>query len=124
MSQQHAQFEEEFRDGPQPHVSYQENYVEPQPVTYSMPVPPPQMYVNMSGQKLLVPVQQIQQPGNNTGARLALAIVSMIFVFIMFLVAVAMSSIDYGPVPVVAFVFALIFAAVVVILNLIFNRKR
>lgn len=124
MSQQHAQFEEEFRDGPQPHVSYQDNYSEPQPVAYSVPVPPPQMYVNMSGQKLLVPVQQIQRSGNNVGARLALAIVSIVFVFIMFVIAVATSGMDYSPVAATAFIFALIFAVVVVILNIVFNHKH
>ena len=126
MSQQHAQFEEEFRDGPrpQPHVSYQDNYSEPQPVMYSTPVPPPQMYVNMAGQKLLVPVQPIQQSSNNTGARLALAIVSIFFVFIMFMIAVAMSGMMYSPVAPTAIAFALLFAIVVVIINVVFNRRR
>lgn len=120
MPQQHAQFEEEFRDGPQPHVSYQETYREPPPVTYSVPAPTPQLYVSIPGQNFQV---QTQNTGNNVGARLALAIVSMFFVFIMFIVAVATSG-SYGPVAATAFVFALIFAVVVVILNVIFNRRR
>src|SRR5579859_5523817 len=34
MSQQHAQFEEEFRDGPQPHSSYQDGYAEQPSAAY------------------------------------------------------------------------------------------
>lgn len=125
MSQQHAQFEEQFRDGPQPAPSYQEGYSSPQPVSYTVNVPPPgQAYV--PGQKLLAYDLQIgRAPG--VGARLALAIVSLVFTFLMFmvtLITVAASRFDLFPTAPLAVSFALIFAVMVIIINLIFNRRH
>ena len=126
MSQQHAQFEEQFRDGPQPAPSYQDGYASPQPVSYTVNVPPPvQAYVSVPGQKLLAPdLYSGRAPG--PGARLALAIVSLIFTFIMFIVALAISAASnfYTPLSPVAIFFALIFAVMVIIINLIFNRRH
>ena len=125
MSQQHAQFEGEFRDGPQPAPSYQEGYSGPQPVSYTVNVPPVQTYVNMPGQKLLAfDPQSGRAPG--PGARLALAIVSLVFTFIMFIVALVIigTSNFYTPLSPLAILFALIFAAIVLIINLIFNRRH
>lgn len=126
MSQQHAQFEEQFRDGPQPAPSYQDGYTSPQPVSYTVNVPPPmQAYVNVPGQKLLTyDLQSGRTPG--VGARLALAIVSLVFTFIMFIVALGVSAASRFDFPIspVAIFFALIFAVIVIIINLIFNRRH
>lgn len=123
MSQQHAQFEEQFRDGPQPAPVYQDGYTGPQPVSYTVNVPPVQTYV--PGQKLLAyDLQSGRAPG--PGARLALAIISLIFTFIMFVTALgisAASSFDF-PLSPVAIFFALLFAVMVIIINLIFNRRH
>lgn len=121
MSQQ--QFEEEFRDGP---PSYQGGYTgpQPQPISYTVNVPPPQSYASMSGQKLLI---QDLNPGRGPGSgqRLALAIVSLIFVFIIFIIAVAVAGSAHAyPVAGVAIIFALVFAIFAVIINLIFNRRH
>lgn len=125
MSQQHAQFEEQFRDGPEPVPSYQEGYTSPQPVSYTVNVPPPaQAYVNVPGQKLLT--QDLYGRAPSTGARLALAIVSLVFTFIMFMVALGViaASNFYSPLSPLAILFALIFAVMVIIINLIFNRRH
>lgn len=131
MSQQHLQFEEEFRDGPPPTASYQAGYTAPQPASgYTPPqpvaynVPPSQSYVNVPGQKLLVhDLNASRTPG--VGARLALSILSLIFTFVMFIVALGIvAGSRFNPFPVIplAVFFALIFAGVVIILNVIFNR--
>jgi hypothetical protein len=131
MSQQ-AQFEE-FRDGPQPAVSYQGGYTGPQPTASyqgddSVPqpaaymVPPVQTY--SSGQKLYVAdMQGWRAP--SVGARLALAIVSLVFLFVMYLttmiIAVARIS---SPIAAVAILFAVGFSVVVLFINLMFNRRH
>lgn len=125
MSQQHSQFEEQFRDGPQPAPSYQEGYTGPQPVSYTVNVPPPgQTYV--PGQKLLA--YELRSGGTpGIGARLALAIVSLVFTFLMFmvtLIVVAVTRFDPFPTAPLAISFSLIFAAMIIILNLIFNRRH
>ncbi len=137
MSQQHAQFEEEFRDGPQPAYhsgysgpqptpDYQPGYSMPQPASYTASVPPNQSYVNVPGQKLLAyDLSSGRAPG--VGARLALSILSLIFTFIMFIVALAIvGSSRFDPFPMIplTIVFALIFAGVVLIINLIFSRRH
>jgi hypothetical protein len=126
MSQQHAQFEEQFRDGPQPAPSYQEGYTGPQPTSYTVNVPPVQTYVNVPGQKLLAyELQSGRTPG--VGARLALAIVSLVFTFLMFmvtLIVVAATRFDLFPIAPLAVSFSLIFAIMVIIINLIFNRRH
>ena len=128
MSQQHTHFEEEFRDGPQPTPSYEGGYSGPQSISYTASVPPPlQSYVNVPGQKLLAYDVHGGKPPS-AGQRLALAIVSLVFVFVMFMVALAITigSRAYagstGPVVPITIVFALIFAAVALIFNVIFNR--
>ena len=127
MSQQ-AQFEEEFRDGP-PLSSYQGGYTGPQPVAYTPPVlPPSQSYAHMPGQKLQVhDMRNGQAP--SVGARLALAIVSMIFVFVMYMITLVFEgSVHYWDnsfmLSSLAVFFALLFTGVVVLLNILFNRKR
>ena len=116
MSQQHTQFEEEFRDGPQP-------------VSYTTSVPPPlQSYVNVPGQKLLAHDLHTEK-GPSAGQRLALAIVSLVFVFVTFMVTlgIAVGAQAYakgGPLVPITVVFSLIFAAVVLILNVIFNYRH
>jgi len=131
MAQQHAQFEEEFRDGPQPHDSYQDNYVEQPSATYTTPVPPQRAYVppqqahgNIQGRLPLVPVQQTRPAGTGIGARVTLAIFSMIFMFGMFMVALAASA-AFDSVrnvsAVLAVIFAFVFALVVLLINLIVN---
>lgn len=139
MSQQQSQFEEEFRDGPppaaayqagytgpQPAPSYQPAYTGPQPVAYTANIPPSQAYINLPGQKLLVhDLNAGRAPG--TGQRLALAILSLIFTFIMFLVALAIAASSYyNPFPIIplAVFFALIFAVLVIVINVIFNRRH
>ncbi len=139
MSQQHTQFEEEFRDGPppatsyqagytnpQPAASYQPSYTNPQPVAYPTNVPPSQSYVNLPGQKLLMhDLNTGHAPG--FGARLALSIISLVFTFLMFIIAlIVVASTRDHPLPAVplAIFFALIFAVVVIIINVIFNRKH
>lgn len=135
MSQQHAQFEEEFRDGPQTASPYHSGYSGPQPAVdyqpapqsgYTASVPPAQSYVNVPGQKLLAyDLSTGHTPG--VGARLALSILSLIFTFIMFtvaLVVVGVSRSDPFPMIPLAIFFALIFAGVVLIINLIFNRRH
>ena len=134
MSQQHAQFEEEFRDGPQPHNSHHENYVEQPSATYPAPTPPlraygpqPQAPMNAQMPMLLTPVQNVKPASTGIGARVFLAIVSMIFVFSMFMVALAMSSVN-SPVnniaSVLAIIFAFVFAVMVLLINLIINIRR
>src|ERR1700732_2397130 len=123
MAQQYAQFEEEFRDGSQPHASYQENYVDLPSVSPITPVPQPRpSFVNMPAQKLLSPAQYSGQAAPGTGARVFLAIVSMLFVAGMFMVALVMSSL-HDPVnnvaSVLAILFAFVFAVLAVIINLI-----
>jgi hypothetical protein len=126
MSQQHTQFEEKFRDGPQPTPSYEGGYSGPQPVSYTAPVPPPlQSYGHVPGQKLLIQdVHSGKAP--SPGQRLALAIVSLGFVFLLFIVTIGIAAAApqayFFPVIPIAFVFSLVFAVVALILNLIFNR--
>jgi hypothetical protein len=133
MSQQHLQFEEEFRDGPPSAASYQAGYAgpqissaNPQPVAYPANVPLSQSYVNIPGQKLLVhDLNANHAPG--VGARLALSILSLIFTFFMFLVTlgiIAGTRFNPSPVAPVAIFFALIFAVMVIIINVIFNRRH
>lgn len=126
MSQQHAQFEEEFHDGPRPRPSYQESYVKKPSVSYPPAIPAPTpTYTYMPGQKLQVPAQNSGQA--SIAGRIVLAIFSMIFIFGMFMAALAM-SIHRSPVSDVAsalsIVFAFAFAIIVVILNLIVNRRH
>lgn len=124
MSQQHAQFEE-FRDGPQPTSTYQDGYSGPQPVSYTVNVPPAPSYMAMPAQKLVMP--DMQGRGPSAGQRLALAIVSLVFVFITFIVTlgiVAANRDGSWPVASLAVFFALVFAVVALVLNLIFNRKH
>lgn len=130
MSQQHAQFEEEFRDGPQPHISYHENYIDQPSAPYTTPVPPAQRYpsqtpnhVPLQTPVLLTPVQPMnKQAGTGIGARVFLAIVSMLFVFGMFVVALAMSTVRVaGSVFALAVIFAFVFALIVFLINLVVN---
>ena len=130
MSQQHSQFEEEFRDGPQPGTSYQDQggYTGPQPGSYTVNVPPLYSQVSMPGQKLLM--QDLSSgKGPSAGQRLALAIFSLLFTFIMFIVTLGIVAAfshegGFSPITPLAVFFALIFAAVALILNLIFNRRH
>jgi|SRR5579883_395156 len=125
MSQQHTPFEEEFRDGP-PSDSYQAGYTGPQPISYTVNVPPLQTYTGMAGQKLVVPVGASgREP--SAGQRLALAIVSLAFVFLIFmatLFVVAAAWNNLFPIAPLAIAFALIFAVITLILNVLFNRKH
>jgi len=129
MSQQHAQFEEEFRDGARVYAPHQGSYEETPSVSYTVPVPPPvqQPYMSMPGQKLQAPVQNTRQAGSGIGARVFLAIVSMILVMAMFLVALVISRL-YDPVNnitgVLSVLFAFVFAVIVIIINLIVNIRR
>lgn len=120
MSQQHAQFEEEFRDGP---PSYQGGYTGPQPVSYTANVPPVQSYASMPGQKLLV---QDLNAGRapSAGQRLALAIVSLVFVFIIFMITIAVAAANSYPVAALAVLFALVFTVFALVINLIFSRRH
>ncbi|HET8843224.1 MAG TPA: hypothetical protein VFN35_17310 [Ktedonobacteraceae bacterium] len=114
---QNAQFEEEFRDGPQA-TSYQTGYTQ---------APPAGTYMaNVPGQKLVIGTQPSSQSAT-AGARLALAIVSLIFVFVMFMAAIFISALAYYRYDsfsgIIVFL-SLVFAAVAVLVNLIFNIKR
>jgi len=123
MSQQHAQFEEEFHDGPPPSNAYQNNYVEPPSVSYTTPIPQQPSYVNMPAQKLQVHPQSIRQAGTGIGARVVLAIFSMIFIFVMFVVALAIGGggEQESALFALSVIFAFAFALVVLIINLIVN---
>jgi hypothetical protein len=133
MSQQHAHFEEEFRDGPQPHNAYQDTYVEQPSATYPAPTPPlrayapqpqpqPQQHMNAQIPMLLTPVQNVKPAGTGIGARVFLAIVSMIFVFGMFMVALAMGAgTQDRSLFALAVIFAFVFALVAFLINLIVN---
>jgi hypothetical protein len=127
MSQQHAQFEEEFRDGPQPHIAYQETSIEPPSVSYTTPaLPPMQLHVNIPAQKLQAPVSNsMRQAGSGTGSRVVLAIFSMLFILILFIIAIV-SNTSYYPPPNawLALVLALIFAGVALWINVIVNRRH
>lgn len=150
MSQQHAEFEGEFRDGPRPHEAYHENQMET-PISSYMTSVPPQMsygqplhiYVNVPGQAPQTPtpqhqplqqprLQPVQQPRQDTtglGVRVVLGIFSMLFVMIMFLVALSMVQDSWynsaaGPMGLMAILFALAFASLVLIINVVVNRKR
>ncbi|MGH2509113.1 MAG: hypothetical protein ACRDHZ_17175 [Ktedonobacteraceae bacterium] len=139
MSQQHLEFEEEFRDGPPPAAPYQAGYAGPPPapsyptgytnsppLTYTVDVPPGQAYINSPGQKLLVhDIHANSVPG--VGARLALSILSLIFTFVTFIVAlgvIAASRFDLFPMAPIAIFFALIFAVVVIVINIIFSHRH
>ncbi len=125
MSQQHAQFEEEFRDGPQS-GSYQAGYTGPQPVSYTVNVPPLQTYTSLPGQKLVIPDVNAGR-GPSAGQRLALAIVSLVFVFMTFMITLgAVAAVRENPFPVapLSVSFALIFAVVTLILNVLFSRRH
>lgn len=105
---QHYTFEEEFHDGPQPTSSYEEGYIGPQPERYTAYVP---------GQKLQT---SDLQRGNKsgTGARLALALISLGMIFTVFLVVISITS-SFR-----AIGFALVFTGAAIIINIVFNRKR
>lgn len=113
---QDMQFEEEFRDGPRPTSSYQAGYTNPH--SYS---------VNVSGQPLLRNAQPSGQD-NSIGARLALAIISLVLVFGMFLAAIFIAFFSYYRLStffsMIAIFIALVFSGVVLLINLIFNRKH
>lgn len=120
MSQQHIQFEEEFRDDP-PNTIYQNGYTGPQSVSS------PYTQASAVGQKLLPPSDNGSVP--SPALRLALAIVSLVFVFLTFMVALLVigfrSTANYfSPVAGVALLFALLFAGFALVINLIFNNKR
>jgi hypothetical protein len=123
MSQQHAQFEEEFHDGPSLSNAYQNNYVEPPSATYTTPILPQQLYVNMPAQKLQVHPQSVRQAGTGIGARVVLAIFSMIFIFGMFVVALAIGGGggQESTLFALSVIFAFVFAFVVLLINLIVN---
>lgn len=152
MSQQHAQFEGEFRDGPQPHEAYQEHYVE-MPVSSPTPmVTPPQgsylqplhIYVNVPGQvPQQAPVQQtrpapqarpvlVQQPrqeGMGIAGRVVLGIFSLFFVMLMFLISLSMVDNSWynpgsGIMTVMTVFLSLLFAVLALVINLAVNRKR
>lgn len=106
MSQQHAQFEEELHDES---GHYREGY------TYSPSVdmPPAQAYGTMAGQKL-----QTQEPRHDkSGERLGLMIVSISFIFVLFIIA--MSSPTF-----VSIFLALLFAAVMAIFNIVYSFRH
>lgn len=106
MSQQHTHFEETFRDGPPPtSTSFQP-------------------YTAQAGHKL-VAGDQGREP--SAGQRLALAIVSLVFVFVIFLAALGMVAAmqdNLFPIAPLAVAFALIFALVALLLNVLFGRQR
>jgi hypothetical protein len=116
MSQQHTRFEEEFRHTP-PSASFQ-------PDTSGSSSQ--QAYSALAGQKLIVSQMDAGwAPG--PGQRLALAIVSLAFVFLTFMVALIVVAIvhnDLFPIAPLAISFALIFAIVTLLLNILFNRKH
>jgi hypothetical protein len=121
MSQQHTRFEEEFRDGPPP-AGYQAVAPGSQPVH----MPALQTYAALAGQKL-VAAQQDAGKAPGPGQRLALAIVSLVFVFLTFMVTlgvVAAVRDDLFPLAPLAVAFALIFAVVTLLLNVLFSRKH
>lgn len=125
MSQQHAQFEEEFRDGPQP-GSYQAGYTGPQPASYTVNVPPLQAYTSIAGQKLIVPGENTDR-GPSAGQRLALTIVSLIFVFMTFMITLGVvAAVHNDPFPIapLSVSFAIVFAVVTLILNVLFSRRH
>lgn len=129
MSQQHAQFEEEFRAGPQPHSSYQDGYAEQPLAAYTTPIPPlrtyapqPQAHAPVQAPVLLAPAQNTRQAGTGVGARVFLAIVSMFFIFGMFVVTLATSRDGQtNAVFALAVIFAFVFTLVVFLINLIVN---
>jgi hypothetical protein len=122
MSQQHAQFEEEFHDGPSLSNAYQNNYVEPPSATYTTPILPQQLYVNMPAQKLQVHPQSVRRAGTGIGARVVLAIFSMIFIFGMFIVALIIGgSGSESTLFALSVAFAFVFALVALLINLIVN---
>jgi len=116
MSQQHTRFEEEFRQTP-PSASFQSD---------ASGSPSLQAYSALAGQKLVIPQADAgQAPG--PGQRLALAIVSLVFVFLTFmitLIVVAIVRNDLFPIAPLAISFALIFAVVTLLLNILFNRRH
>lgn len=126
MSQQHAQFEEEFRDGP-PSASYQAGYTGPQPISYTVNVPPLQSYTSLPGQKLVIPDATAGGRGPSPGQRLALAIVSLVFVFITFMITLGVvAAYRESPFPVapLSVSFAFIFALITLVLNVLFSRRN
>lgn len=127
MPQQHVQFEEEFRNGPQPHVSYQDA----PSASYTAPVPPSmQSYASRPDQPPLAHSQNAAEPrSGGYGARATLAIFSLFFIFAMFIVAQIMANMETNPgpfqsTPDTPYVFAGIFAVIVLLINLIVNRRR
>jgi hypothetical protein len=117
MSQQHARFEEEFHQTP-PSASFQAETTAGSPSL--------QGYSVLAGQKLVV-AQGDTQWAPGPGQRLALAIVSLVFVFLTFIIALIVVAIvrdDLFPIAPLAISFALLFAVVTVVLNILFNRNH
>lgn len=121
MSEQRTHFEEEFRDGP-PATAYQAG----SPAAPSLHLSARPTYTALAGQKLVLPeTGDGQAPG--PGQRLALAIVSLVFVFLTFTITlgvVAAVHNDLFPIAPLAVSFALVFAVVVLLLNVLFSWKR
>lgn len=111
---QHTQFEEEFHDGPQ--VPYQVNYT---------PRPSPYPAANYPGNaSALYPPAQAGRVASSSG-RLALAILSLLLIFVMFVGALlVIASSHYSALAgFLGCVCALAFSVVVLSINLIFRRR-
>lgn len=115
MSQQHAQFEEEFHEEPQS-SSYQAGYRNSPSDPFSPEMQPFQSDGSMPGQKLLDYEPQANKP-DILGVRLVLMIVSMSLIFVLFIIAMT------HPLSFASIFFTLLFTAIMVVLNLIFNRS-
>lgn len=107
-------FEEEFNDDLQPLSSYPEEIAEPPARAYREEV---------RGQKLLAPHSQREvaaRPGTN--ARFGLAVISLILLFVLFL-AMSVASQNYGTNILLVLFFSVVFTAVVIVINVVFNRR-
>lgn len=115
MSQQHTRFEEAFHQT-SPSTPFQSD---------ASDSASRQAYSMLAGQKLVIPQEEGQAPG--PGQRLALAIISLVFVFLTFMITLLVVAIvrnDLFPIAPLAISFALIFAVVTLLLNILFNRKH
>lgn len=140
MSQSQVNYEEGYR--PQPVSSFEEGYnnqpsykfpiqqseqpaqqAQPQPPQYVVNVPPIQVHVHIGPQDLQAGQDGKQMPKTRSaGPSLALAMFSIIIIFISFIIAVATNSSYYDNR--IVFVFAFFLIPVLLAFNWLFNNRK
>jgi len=115
MSQQQARFEEEFPEESRA-SSYQAGYRNSPSAPFPSQMQPFQSDESMPGQKLLDYEPQANK-SDTLGVRLALMVVSISLIFVLFIIAMT------HPLSFATIFFTLLFAAIMVVFNIIFSRS-